>query len=58
MTLLFVKHHHTEQNFQPLLGPHINQLIAKETATSKGVEVCTSKSRVVVSISLFSEENI
>lgn len=37
-----------QQSYQPLRGPHINQLIAQETAKSRGVEVCTSKSRIVV----------
>jgi hypothetical protein len=37
------------ENFQPVKGPHINQLIAVETAKSNGVKVCTSKSCVVVS---------
>lgn len=40
------------ENFQPVKGPHINQLIAMETARVNGVKVCTSKSRVVVSWSV------
>ena len=47
---------HSEPHYQPLRGPHINQLIAKETATARGVEVCITKSRVVVSYVKMSQD--